>query len=112
MAQERLAELLEQWNKEALEVHCSAHPLNDNATCPTCRTAREPGMGAFLDRLAEPMKPCAFYNYEADFTEVVLRDCATIYQPTGADTEVGYDMKTGDLVVVRLPGDVTKRKKT
>ena len=51
-----------------------------------------------------PFEPCAIFYPDAGFTEVILADVAMVW----IDDRLGYDMGTGELVAVRLPGDVTK----
>lgn len=43
-------------------------------------------------------------------TEVVLRDRPTVWVYDMAQFELGYDLETGELIAVRVFGDVSKRK--
>lgn len=55
------------------------------------------------DLINAPFKPCAIYYPDAGFTEVVLADVPTVW--SGDWAQVGYDMETGEIVAVRLPGN-------
>jgi hypothetical protein len=58
----------------------------------------------------KPFEPCAIEYRDANFTELVLRDCTTVYVPLGdKGVELGYD-EHGTLIVVRVPGLVATRK--
>jgi hypothetical protein len=58
----------------------------------------------------KPFEPCAIEYRDANFTELVLRDCMTIWSPFGSEgVEPGYD-EHGTLIAVRLPGMVARRK--
>ena len=72
-------------------------PRANVAKCETC------GEGEF--------KPCVVENNEADNTEIVLRDVATVWYFGGRDHELGYDMETGELVAVRVAGIVGNRSR-
>ena len=78
----------------------------------TCYECGCPLVGPTCPSCNEAFVPCAVYYAETDHTEIVLRDCVTVYHPIGPDTEAGYDMETGELVVIRVPGDVTLAKLT
>lgn len=70
-------------------------------------------MGAHL---TTSFKPCVVVFDDPLCTEIVLRDCAIVWHPVRdvvrnpTGTEVGYDMETGELVAIRVHGDVSKRK--
>jgi hypothetical protein len=64
------------------------------------------------DLLTTAFVPCVIALSDPKRVEMVLRDCATVWvQCVGAqDVDLGYDMETGDLVSIRVYGDVLKRK--
>ena len=51
--------------------------------------------------------PCASYCEEARHTEIVLKDVPIVWVD-GIAFDLGYDFN-GDLVAMRVPGDVTRR---
>ena len=64
------------------------------------------------DGLHEEFVPCVVVMDDPKRTEMVLRDCATvwvIHRSIGA-VEFGYDMENGELVAIRVYDDVSKRK--
>lgn len=56
-----------------------------------------------------PFKPGVFYHREDRITEILLRDCFTVWCPLAGTTahfvDLGYDAE-GDLVGIRVWGDV------
>lgn len=66
-----------------------------------------------MDDLTKEFKPCVIVFDDPKRTEMVLRDCGIVWQDTSANNfELGYDMETGDLVAVRIYGDVSRRLTT
>lgn len=61
------------------------------------------------DDLTVPFSPCVQYLPDADHTEMVLRDVPVINRVLAPNFSAGYDMETGDLVLLRVSGDITKR---
>lgn len=61
------------------------------------------------DLLEAEFKPCVTYNEQADFTEMVLRDCAVVNRQLAPGFSAGFDMETGELVLLRVSGDVRQR---
>lgn len=57
-------------------------------------------------------KPCVIVYDDPKRTEMLLRDCSVVWTHPGSDpnTDLGYDMETGELVAIRYYGDVSKRK--
>lgn len=55
--------------------------------------------------MAVEFKPCAIYYPEGNYTEIVLEDVPTVW----VDDACGFDMDTGKLVAMRVPGDKTNR---
>jgi hypothetical protein len=64
------------------------------------------------ESLTKPFEPCVVILDDPKRTEMVLRDCATVWvdHPARVRMELGYDMDTGELVCIRIYGDVSKRK--
>jgi hypothetical protein len=49
-------------------------------------------------------KPCVIEYGEAGITEVVLKDCLTVWRAWGTEgIELGYD-EEGALIAIRVPG--------
>lgn len=62
-----------------------------------------------LNWLQKKFKPGVFYHEEDKITEIILKDCFTVWCPlarnTGHFVDLGYDQE-GDLVGIRIWGDV------
>lgn len=58
---------------------------------------------------AREFVPCAIEYDESAHTEIVLADVPTVWVYGGSSHELGYDMETGALVAVRVPGLVATR---
>ena len=57
-----------------------------------------------------PFQPCVVVFDEPKRTEMILRDCSMVWVlQKWDDVECGYDMETGELVAIRIYGDVSKR---
>lgn len=70
--------------------------------------------GRYVDRMLmagglPTFRPGVFYHEEDKITEIILKDCFTVWCPlarnTGHFVDLGYDQE-GDLVGVRIWGDV------
>lgn len=61
--------------------------------------------------LEKPFEPCVIVYDDPKTTEMVLRDAPVVWVIKG-DCDLGYDMETGDLTIIRLHGDVSKRHKS
>ncbi len=62
--------------------------------------------------LEKTFEPCVIVDDDPKTTEMVLRDCATVWRPHMVGVDLGYDMESGELVAIRIYGDVSKRKPT
>jgi len=64
------------------------------------------------DLLTKEFVPCVTVLDDPKRTEMVLRDCPTIWvMPDDThEVDLGYDMETGELVAVRVYGDRSRRK--
>src|ERR1700677_4620114 len=62
--------------------------------------------------LRRPFRPGVFYNDQERLTEIVLKDCFTVWCPLAANTghfvDLGYDSE-GQLVGIRIWGDVREQ---
>jgi hypothetical protein len=62
-----------------------------------------------FDWLRTKFKPGVFYHEQDRITEIILKDCFTVWSPlarnTGHFVDLGYDQE-GELVGVRIWGDV------
>ena len=62
--------------------------------------------------LRRRFKPCVFYDEQSRVTEVILKDCFTVWCPLAANTghfvDLGYD-GDGQLIGVRIWGDVREQ---
>ncbi len=61
--------------------------------------------------LTTPFKPCVMVLDDPKRTEMVLRDCPTVWDTHDdvGGVDFGYDMETGELVAIRVYGDRLKR---
>ena len=81
------------------------HPQIGHSTdyCPLCEALAN-------ELLNKPFEPCVIYYPDANYTEMVLRDVAVVNCQLAPGFSAGFDMDTGELVMLRVSGDVTKRK--
>ena len=61
--------------------------------------------------LEKPFEPSVAYDGDRDCTEMIIRDCVIVWRLCRfSEDELGYDMKTGELIAIRLAnGDFTKK---
>ena len=59
--------------------------------------------------MAVEFKPCAIYDAEGDFTEMILRDTAVVNRQIMPGVSAGFDMDTGELVLLRVSGNHVTR---
>lgn len=59
------------------------------------------------DLLTKEFKPCVIVYSDPIRTEMVLRDCATVWVEDAPNVDLGYDIETGELVCIRVYGDVS-----
>lgn len=62
------------------------------------------------DLLTKEFVPCVVVYDDPQRTEMVLRDCATAWIEDSSGPDLGYDMEGGDLVAIRVYGDVSRRE--
>lgn len=56
-------------------------------------------------------KPCVMYLEDADHTEMLLADTLTYWRLLfDGCVEIGYDMKTHEIVGIRVVGDVRRSR--
>lgn len=68
-----------------------------------------PSADELIDR---PFQPSAIYYPDGDYTEIVTSDAPVVWSVAdGRLVYVAFDMETGELVAVRLSGDVTKLRR-
>lgn len=64
---------------------------------------------SFFGARLPKFKPCIFYDERMQITELILRDCMTVWCPllqnTGHLVDLGYDQE-GELVAIKVWGDV------
>ena len=65
------------------------------------------------DLLTKPFEPCVVVLDDPKRTEMVLRDCATVWviHDDIGGVDFGYDMETNELVAIRAYGDRSRRRK-
>ena len=78
--------------------------------CSECASEQSAAANARnIADLTRPFKPCAIYYPDDDCTELVLADVGTVWA-SRESMDLGYDMETGELVAIRVNGDVTDRR--
>ena len=60
--------------------------------------------------LTIPFVPCVVVLDDPKRTEMTLRDCPMVWVQDSRETDLGYDMETGELVCIRIYGDVSQRR--
>ena len=65
-----------------------------------------------IPALAEPFEPCAVFYPEGNYTELLVEEAPIVWRalPREELIDMGFDMKTGKLIAVRISGRHEKRK--